>query len=79
MVTVDQRLSSIEEDINRIMEKLQEAATVNDGSEYNTRNEELLNDVVNRLQRVEERLDALIYKHNIVAKGNDQEQGQNLD
>jgi len=67
-VTIDERFEAIEADVNRIMEQLQEATTVDDASDYASLTDEEVQALLNRMKRLEDRILALKYKRQVVAK-----------
>ena len=66
--TIEERFEAIEADINRIMEQLQEAATVDSAASFATITDEELQVLLNRIKRLEDRILALRYKRQVAAK-----------
>jgi hypothetical protein len=65
-ITIDQRLTELENDCNRILEALQDVAIVTDGDEYEEIEEGELLDLERRVSRSEAVLASLIHKANLV-------------
>lgn len=62
MPTTQERLTSIENDINRILEMIQEAITVADASKHVAILDEEANDIFYRINSMEQKLSSLKYK-----------------
>jgi len=70
MPTQDERLNSIEDNINRMMELLQEVATVDDATDYTDVQDARMQTIYNRMDSLEAKLQALVYKWQIAIKKN---------
>ena len=68
MPTFDERFAEVEQDLNRIMEALQEAATVDDAALLTDLSDEQIQRLIDRVRRLESRLTALQYKHQLIRK-----------
>lgn len=64
--TIEQRLTALEKDVNRVLEALQDIAIVDDGDEYNEVEEGGSLDIERRTRRCEEIIQALFYKAQII-------------
>lgn len=65
-MTIDgERLSRLEEDVNRIMERLLAAATADDADTYSKNHAADWSDILHRVQRIEQQLTALAVKHKL--------------
>jgi len=68
MTTQDEREDRIEKDINRLLERIQDAATVDDGIEYAAEENATLEDLQHRLMTLEKLKEALLYKIQLLEK-----------
>lgn len=67
-ISIEQRFIALERDINRLLDKLTEAATTTDAEEYRNSYEVEMKDLVIRANRLEEAVKALTEKHKIVLR-----------
>lgn len=70
MTTVNERLTSIENDVNRIMEHLLDTITVEDASKHVEIADSEVESILYRIESVEKKLEALRYKWQLAYKRN---------
>jgi hypothetical protein len=66
--SVEDRLIKLEEDLNRLMQRLMDAAITEDAEEYRLLHESRIDDLGDRAKRLEELVSALQTKHIIAAR-----------
>lgn len=67
-VSTEERLIKLEEDLNRLMQKLMDAAVTEDAEQYRMLHEGKMDDLIHRAKRIEKTLEALKTKHVIAAR-----------